>query len=53
MFFGVLMCPGFAIFQYSFFGQFSPSSAARCDRRVLMLVIRLSFIENGRNHVEL
>ena len=28
-------------------------SAARCDRRVLTLVIRLTFIENRRNHVEL
>ena len=30
-----------------------PFCAAHCGRRVLMLVARLSFIENGRNHVEL
>ena len=33
-------------FLFLFFGQLSPSSAARCDRRVLMFAIRLSFIEN-------
>ena len=29
------------------------SNVARCDRRVLIWLIRLSFIENGRNHAEL
>ena len=49
---GVLRCPGFA-FSFLFVGQLSPSSVARCDRSVLILVILLSFIENGRNRAEL